>query len=162
MARGGIRIRKIWDGSYWDDGYLDNKGRFRVYRPDYPRAYSEGYAMRYHVVWWLATGEVHPKGTNLHHINEIKDDDRFENLELMKHGEHTRYHSYLPEAHLTKKCRTCEQEYTLPRYRILGRAKEGTTPQYCSQACYHAAPKRDETRDLISSGLELAYLEGRR
>ena len=56
----------------WNNGWYDNRERFRVYRPDYPRAYSGGYALRAHIVWWLAHKECHPKGTNLHHKNHIK------------------------------------------------------------------------------------------
>ena len=162
MSKGGVRKHQIWDGSNWNDGYIDNRSRFRVYRPDYPRAYAEGYALRYHVVWWLKTGKVHPKGTDLHHKNEVKIDDRFENLELMSHGKHTQHHCYLPEAHLIRRCRNCNKEYSLPRHRVAGRAKEGFAPQYCSLKCYHSSPKKAITGKRISEGLKKAYAEGRR
>ena len=74
-ANGTFKKRlQVWDGSNWDDGWHDNRGRFRVYRPDYPRAFSGGYALRAHVVWWLANGKPHPTGMILHHKNSIKDD----------------------------------------------------------------------------------------
>lgn len=136
------RLReKPWDGTDWNDGYVDNKGRFRVYRPDYPRAYPEGYALRYHVVWWLTTGKVHPKGTNLHHINEIKSDDRFENLQLMGHGEHTIHHCKKPGVELI--CKFCNEVFRIPAWRIAQRKREeGYEPAFCSQSCYHKAGGR--------------------
>ena len=46
------RKHYLWDGSDWDDGWKDNRGRFRVYRPDCPRQMGvEGHALRAHVVW---------------------------------------------------------------------------------------------------------------
>ena len=29
-----------WTQENWDAGYLDNKGYFRIYRPDYPKIYK--------------------------------------------------------------------------------------------------------------------------
>lgn len=39
----------VWDSTRWDDGYVDNRGRFRVKRPDCPRAYANGWALRAHL-----------------------------------------------------------------------------------------------------------------
>ena len=36
------RQLSLWVPEHWNEGYVDSKGRFRVYRPDYPRAYGVG------------------------------------------------------------------------------------------------------------------------
>lgn len=129
-----LRQRPPWDPSRWDDGYADNKGRFRVYRPDYPRAYggsSKGYAKRSHVVWWLETGQVLPADHVLHHKNEDKLDDRFENLELKTHGQHTIEHCR--KEPVVCLCRGCGRNFGIPQWQLnQGRG------HFCSQKCYHA------------------------
>src|SRR5690348_16834205 len=82
-----VRTTNIWDGSVYDEGYVDNKGRFRVYRPDCPRAFADGYALRAHVVWWLHHGACHPEDTELHHTDENKLNDSITNLEPLSHSE---------------------------------------------------------------------------
>lgn len=126
-----IRQRNVyWDGSDWDDGYIDPKRRFRVYRPDYPRAYAMGYALRSHVVWWIANGEIH-KG-ELHHINGNTLDDRLENLKLMTNSAHQRHHK--EQFPVECMCEYCGKAFTVPRWRIRSRVV-----RFCSQACYHSA-----------------------
>lgn len=121
--------RPIWTPDRWDDGYVDNRGRFRVYRPDYPRAYALGYALRAHVVWWLAKGRVHRRGTNLHHINEIKLDDRLENLAIINHAKHVSLHRRGPR--VVCKCNACLKRFKETPNHVYnhGRGK------YCSQRC---------------------------
>lgn len=140
-----VRVRQLWDGSNWDDGHFV-KGRFRVYRPDYPRAYVMGYANRAHVVYWLKIGKVHPVGTVLHHMNEIKTDDRFENLEVKEHGKHSTDHNTKPysETHVTRTCEHCGKSYDTSRHRLASRPKEGTRVRFCSQICFYKHPKSPE------------------
>lgn len=155
-----VRLIQFWTGEKWDEGYVDNKGRFRVYRPDFPRAYTGGWALRAHVVWWLRTGAVHPSGTVLHHVNENRLDDRFENLEVKGLGEHTRHHCLRPKAEHV--CEQCHKTFLLPKWRFKSRRKEGWGVRFCSQACYHKFPKSDATRKRHSISLKRAYKEGRR
>lgn len=155
-----VRVRKLWDGSDWNDGYRDNRGRFRVYRPDYPRAYSEGYALRAHVVYWMAKGRVHPKGTDLHHINEIKDDDRIENLKVIKHGRHTILHCKKEGVKLI--CEGCGRTYEIKEWRIKQRKKSGSSSRFCCLRCCWNTPRTKKSRINISVALKLAYKEGRR
>lgn len=137
-----VRTRRAWTPKIWDDGCYDNRGRFRVYRPDCPRAYKGGYVLRAHAVWWLETGQVHPKGTNLHHINKIVDDDRFENLQLIDHGDHTRLHNSKPPLILV--CDHCGKDFETSQGRINSRKKEGHRIRFCSLKCYWAHPKPKE------------------
>ena len=148
-----------WDASHWDSGYIDNKGRFRVYRPDYPRAYKEGYALRAHVVWWLHTGMVHPVGTNIHHKNEIKFDDSFENLECKTVTQHLGDH-FQKLYEFT--CGNCQKQFWVTGDALGKRRREGKLPIYCSQKCSRSAPRSIAHNQAISDGLKLAYKEGRR
>lgn len=117
----------VWTPKKWNDGYVDNRGRFRVYRPDYPRAYAMGYALRAHVVWWLHHGKVHPRGTNLHHKDENKLNDTLTNLQLIGHAEHTRHHQF---ESFKVKCERCGKEFWTQKGRIgNGRGK------FCSRFC---------------------------
>lgn len=155
-----IKTLGVWDGSNWDEGWYDNRGRFRVYRPDYPRAFIGGYALRAWVVYWLFNGSPHPKGTNLHHINGIKDDDRIENFEVVEHGQHSRLHHSIGNIELV--CENCTQSFAMTRKKYNARLREGTPIRFCSQNCYHAFPKSASTKQKQSSGLKKAYSEGRK
>ena len=154
------RSLDVWDGSQWDAGWIDNRGRFRVYRPDYPRAYAGGYALRAHVVWWLARGVPHAKGTDLHHHNGIKTDDRLDNLQQIGHGEHSRRHKALPP--MTLQCRHCGRLFVRTAKKVRSRIREGIPIKYCSQRCYHNERRGAGHRQVIASGLQQAYADDKR
>ena len=160
IAPNGRFIRKhfVWTPDRWDDAkpHRLKKGlRFRVYRPDYPRADITGYAFRSHVVYWLATRHVVALDECLHHRNEDKTDDRLENLELLLHGEHTRRHCAKEPIRLS--CEQCERDFRVPQWRLNQRETK-----YCSQLCFHAAGRSIEHRKAIAHGLRLAYETGKR
>lgn len=143
------RKNNFWIPENWDDGYMDNKGRFRVYRPDYPRAYHEGYALRAHVVWWLENGKPHAKDTEIHHIDGTRDNDHIENLVCLSHGEHRSIHQ---ENFVTIKCIGCGKEFKEHFWRVSERGRK-----FCSQECYHKTPRTKEHKQNISKGLKWAY-----
>lgn len=59
----------------------------------HPLADTNGYAYE-HLVVWCAAGNLRPvKGQILHHKNEVKTDNRIENLELVWRGDHNRHHN---------------------------------------------------------------------
>ena len=118
-----LRTNNTWDSSDWNSGYLSPKGRFLVYRPDYPRAFHDGYATRAHIVWWLKTGQVPPAKTCIHHINGNKLDDRFDNLELKDFGKHTTDHCKRQGIKFI--CSRCNKTFYLPKWRVSQRTKDG-------------------------------------
>lgn len=136
----------VWDGSSWDDGFVAGE-RMRVYRPDFPRSNSGGWALRSLVVWWLNTGEVPVLGEEvIHHINENKLDDRLENLKKLTHSEHQKIHR---DSSTTLTCRGCEKVFVMPKWRVnQGRGL------YCSHPCYAA-------NKILSPKMKSHYQRGR-
>jgi hypothetical protein len=67
-------------------------GYRQVLMPWHPRADSSGYVMEHIAVWEEETGVTVPPGFCIHHLNGNKSDNRIENLCLMLHGAHTKYH----------------------------------------------------------------------
>ena len=75
----------------WKGGEYMNGGYIMILRPDHPRA-SYGYVRRAIIVLEEKLGRPIKDGCDCHHKNEIKDDDRPENLEEVPHGRHAALH----------------------------------------------------------------------
>lgn len=76
----------------WKGGEVRSKGRVMLYHPDHPRAWTTGYVYRALLVAEAALGRPVLRGEIVHHRNEVKDDDRPENLAVMTRGDHIRLH----------------------------------------------------------------------
>ena len=77
----------------WNGGKSKNrKGYILVHCPENHRADSKGYVMEHILVWERETGILVPPNCCIHHLNGIKDDNRIENLCLMKFSSHTVFH----------------------------------------------------------------------
>ena len=129
------RIRKLWSLDNFDDGYVDNRGRFRVWVPDHPRAYKGGYFLRSIVAYEAYHGVVVLPNSDIHHKNENRLDDSIENLELMTHGEHTTHHNTVPLA--VRTCKGCGESFEIKRWRL----NDPTRGTFCSQGCFHGHTK---------------------
>lgn len=104
---------------------------------DFPgRRYRGRYAYQHTVVWWQNTGEAPPPGSVIHHKNLDKRDNRFENLELERRGEHSREHN---KARDTQKvwllCDECEREMSLLPGVLKKRLSNNTIGIFCSRSC---------------------------
>lgn len=132
-----LRTRFPWTPENWDDGVMV-KSRFAVYRPDCPRCYANGYALRAHVVWWLNTGFCHPKTHDLHHKDEDKLNDNFSNLEVLSKSEHRKKHQ--KKTFKTITCEHCGNPFQYDAARDSDRITK-----FCSQKCYQAHPKSQES-----------------
>lgn len=155
LRKSRTRILRVWTPELWNEGWLDNKGRFRVYRPDCPRAFKAGYALRAHVVWWLANGKCHAKNLDLHHVDENRSNDAIENLRAVTKSEHRHIHQ--PKNLNTRICAHCGSVFQYQAYRDKDRIT-----RFCSQSCYHSQPRKTAHRKAIGRGLKLSYQEGRR
>lgn len=88
----------------WKGGRTKNvHGYIEVQAPDHPLAVRNGYIREHRLIAeqhlqatdpdspFLLEGYLHP-GADVHHVNDVKDDNRIENLEVMWRGQHTRHH----------------------------------------------------------------------
>lgn len=79
--------------SHWEGGIHISRGRVYIYQPNHPRAHIKGcYVSRAILNWEAANHQPFPEGKEPHHDNEIKDDDRPENIIPLTHSEHMKLH----------------------------------------------------------------------
>ena len=59
----------------------------------YPgKLYRDRYAYEHRVVWWKTTGTLPKEDEVIHHLNENKRDNRFENLTVLSREAHSKIH----------------------------------------------------------------------
>lgn len=71
--------------------YIDDKGYIRVLRPDHPY-HNHGYIYEHRLVMEAFFNRYLEPWESVHHINEIKLDNRLENLFLTTREEHSTLH----------------------------------------------------------------------
>jgi len=77
----------------WKGGrHIDEQGYVVVWKPGHPNANRKGYVLEHRLIMSEHLGRPLERGENVHHINGNKQDNRLENLEVMRTGEHTRLH----------------------------------------------------------------------
>lgn len=71
---------------------IQGKGYIGVYVPNHPLA-VRGYVMEHRLVMEESLGRYLYKHEEVHHLNENKQDNRIENLQLMTKSEHAKHHA---------------------------------------------------------------------
>ena len=153
--RPGGRVR----GGNGNNGkYICTKGYVRVYIPESPMADSFGVVTEHRLVMAEHLGRPLSRNEFVHHINEIRTDNRIENLELTNLSRHNAVHTTtrnkerIPEiAPLFKSGKSCTQiareldmNFSIVYYH-LGRA--GLNKKHLTQE------EKDEVINLYISGL---------
>lgn len=128
------RIRVVWSLDNFNDGYVDNKGRFRVWMPNHPRAYKEGYILRSIVAYEAYFGDSVPENMDVHHIDGDKLNDSKENLMLLLHNKHSTLSNIDKTSNIERTCLCCGKIFLIKRWRL----KDLNRGKYCSQRCYRS------------------------
>jgi len=103
--------------------------------PEYPgKKYRGRYVYEHHLVWWKHTGQLVPVGFDLHHKDENKRRNVYDNLELKKHGAHIADHNAVEREVLL--CGYCSAEMKLLPSVVLTRMKQSRSGKlFCSRRC---------------------------
>ena len=77
----------------WNGGkHKTFEGYVMAYAPNHPEAQSGRYVLEHRLVVEKHLGRFLNKNEVVHHINEIKDDNRIENLQVLSPSQHTKLH----------------------------------------------------------------------
>lgn len=90
----------------------------------------------HHLVWWQHTGELVPPGHVIHHENDDKHDNRFENFRLKTNSQHSKDHAVLATP-VTLECAWCGQEFEYNARNHRFKSRQGQRAFFCSRS--HAA-----------------------
>lgn len=92
----------------WKGGrFKTTQGYILVYKPDHPFVCKGVYVMEHRLVWEEYHKAILLPWSNVHHINEIKTDNRPENLEAMMIGHHTSLHGHAKDIVSDRRCSIC-------------------------------------------------------
>ncbi len=146
------RTHQIWSLENFNDGYIDNKGRFRVWVPNHPRAYEEGYILRSIIAFETYHNIVVPDGMDIHHLDGNRLNDSKGNLAMLPHGFHSHISNEINRklGNVERTCECCGRVFTIKKHRMKDTASR--RGRFCSQSCYHAFPRSEEHRRHISEG----------
>lgn len=79
----------------WNDGRLISSHGYVLVRVGkrHPMAFGNGYAYEHDLIMVAFIGRMLAPGEVVHHKNEVKTDNRIENLEILTGSEHVRLHN---------------------------------------------------------------------
>jgi hypothetical protein len=104
---------------------------------EYPGIKYRGrYIYEHHLVWWRNTGELVTGSMLIHHRNEQKRDNRFENLEKKDKAVHASEHTRKrvgPRKMLTLECAWCGKDFQIAASDWPSRSKY--VNNHCSRSC---------------------------
>lgn len=103
------------NSSHWKGGRVERGGYVLVYSPNHPNKSSSGYVQEHRLVVEKKLGRYLEKNEIVHHKNGIKNDNRAENLEVVRRGEHVSNHFKASHEVLSQRERIAELEKEIER-----------------------------------------------
>lgn len=106
--------------------------------PEYPgKRYRDRYCYEHQLVWWQHTGRLVGEGRLIHHRNDKKRDNRFENLEEVDRNIHTKQHSAERAPDLIEvECGWCGKGLSMMPNVFNQRMKQSRSGKlFCSRSC---------------------------
>ncbi len=85
-------------------------------------------------MWWQNTGEAVAEGFTVHHVNDKKRDNRFENLEKMTKEDHDKHH-VVAKTMIPLVCGFCEIPFEREARQVRTKQKGGQITFYCGRSC---------------------------
>lgn len=113
---------------------------------DFPgKRYRDRYCYEHVYVYWKHRGELPVQNkTHIHHRNEIKTDNRIENLELVTQKQHRAHHRKKPNMK-TFSCKRCDKKVTIRLMTYKDRLRRNKRGVFCSVSCGAGNPIKLET-----------------
>lgn len=104
---------------------------------DYPgKKYRDRYVYEHHLIWWKKTGQIIPKGYEIHHVNGDHRDNNPSNLKLLTGAEHRKVHGeMLKKPPIIFYCTNCGKQKTLQNNRFEHRKRKNKLGMFCSIKC---------------------------
>lgn len=97
----------------WNGGRIIHEGYVLLYRPDHREADKRNYVKEHRLVYEEFYNVCLLPWTLIHHLNNIRDDNRPENLEAVTRGQHCKIHGPDYRADMTnRKCLQCGSNKT--------------------------------------------------
>lgn len=103
---------------------------------------KSGYQLEHRLVVEAAIGRPLRTDEHVHHKNEIKHDNRLENLEVLSNSEHQGLHDH-PQSQsrrVAKTCQHCGAEYEIKK-------SKAASSRYCLNSCRMAALHRGNRKE---------------
>lgn len=126
---------------------------------EYPgKKYRGKYCYEHHLVYWENTGVVPNNDEVIHHIDENKHNNNFDNLELKKKNIHNREHMTAKgRKYVILKCPACKKKFER-LHSSTHLSKKGIFTS-CSRECKNRLLASKENEFCISDNVILVYVK---
>lgn len=113
-----------------------NDGRIKIYVPNHPYSDYNGYIFRYRLIIERHLNRYLNPNEIIHHINNIKTDDRLENLSILSPSQHTVLHNKKKDMS-DRSCSYCGSKTTyISKKGYICWYKDGHNVYHCVK-CHH-------------------------